>query len=333
MSLKSLQLKQAMRLVMATLPIALVRLGTLLLFWLAAMLYLAIVGGIAWLVGQAIPLVGVILFLVGIGGTGFLYQYAQRYVLYLIKAAQIAVMAELMVRQELPPGVNQLAWGKQRVQERFGESSAMFVVDQLVAGVVGTFTGAVYRISAFLPGNFFRNIANVVNRVIRFAVTYIDEAILARSFWTDSEDVWANARDGVVLYGMVWKPLLMNAIALMLLSYIPFVAVLIIISLPVGLLLSIASPAVTGWLIIVTLILAWLVKVAIGDTFAMAAMISAYQRETDGLIPDPAMTARLEQISDKFRSLQERARESFAAPDSVTEPLGAPPASPDWAIE
>ncbi len=333
MNLKSLQLKQAMSLVMRTLPIAMVRLGALLLFWLAAMLYLAIVGGISWLVSQAVPLIGVILFFVGIGGMGFLYKYAQRYVLYLIKAAQLAVMAELLVRGELPPGVNQLAWGKQRVQERFGESSAMFVVDQLVAGVVNAFTGAVYRVSAWLPGNFFRGIARMVNRVIRFAVTYIDEAILARSFWTDSEDVWANARDGVVLYGMVWKPLLMNAIALMLLSYIPFVGALIIIALPVSLLVSIASPAVTGWLIIVTLILAWLIKVAIGDTFAMAAMIAAYQRETDGLTPDPAMTARLEQISDKFRSLQERARESLATPGVDAEPLGAPPVTPDLAID
>jgi len=313
MNLKSLQLGRALKLVTRTLPIALVRLGALMLFWLAALAYLAAVGGIAWLVGQVIPLVGVVVFVVGIGGLGFLYRWAQRYVLYLIKAAQIAVMAELLVREELPPGTNQLAWGKQRVQDRFGEASAMFIVDQMVSGVVSVFTSAVYRVASWVPGNALRGLVRAVNRVLRFSLEYVDEAILARSFWTDTEDVWANARDGVVLYGMVWKPLLMNAIALMLLSLVPFVLVVIILAAPVGLLLSAVSTPVAGGVIIGMLLLAWLAKVAIGDTFAMAAMLATYHRETADLTPDPAMTARLEGISDQFRGLQERARQAVGA--------------------
>ena len=325
MGLKSLQLGRAVNLVMRTLPIAMVRLGTLLLFWLAALLYLAVVGGIAWLAYEAIPLVGVILFLVGIGGIGFLYQLAQRYVLYLIKAAQIAVMAEMLVRDGLPAGANQLAWGKQRVQERFGEASAMFVVDQMVKGIISVFTGAVYRVASFVPGGALRSLAQIANRVIRFSLTYVDEAILARAFWTDAEDVWTNARDGVVLYGMVWKPLLMNAVALMVLSYIPFVLAWILVAAPIGFLASLISSTVAGWSIIATVLLAWLIKVAIGDTFAMAAMIAAYQRATDGLTPDPGVTARLEQLSDKFRGLQERARQAVGGRAPQAEPAGVPP--------
>ncbi len=310
MGAKSLQLGRALNLVMRTLPIALVRLGVLLLFWLAAMVYLAIVGGLVWLVSQALPVAGVIVAIIGLGGMGFLYHLARRYVLYLIKAAQIAVMAELLVHEELPAGVSQLAWGKQRVQERFGEASAMFVVDQMVAGIIGVFTGAVYRIASIFPGGALRTLAQMVNRVVRFSLTYVDEAILARAFWRDSEDVWSNARDGIVLYGMVWKPLLMNAVALMALSMIPFVLAWIIVAAPIGLLANAISSSIAGWSIIATLLLAWLVKMAIGDTFAMAAIISAYQRSTEGLTPDPGVTAKLEQISDKFRGLQDRAREA-----------------------
>lgn len=42
-------------------------------------------------------------------------------------------------------------------------------------------------------------------------------------------------------------------------------------------------------------------------TFAMAAMIAAYQRETADMEPDPAVVAKLEQVSGKFRELKQRA--------------------------
>ena len=309
--MKSLQLGLAFRLLLRTMPVLLVRLAANLVFWLVALVYLGITGGLSWLVGQAVPAVGVILFIVALVAMGPLYKLAQRYVLYMIKAAHIAVVSELLVRDSLPAGVSQLAWGKQRVQERFGEASIMFVVDELVSAVVNRFTRTVYRIASWLPGNTLRTLADIVNRIARYALSYVDEAILARAFWLDTKLVWACARDGVVLYGMVWKPLLLNAIALMALSYIPFILVLIIFYAPVGALVQFISPQVAGWGIIVTLVLALLVKLALGDAFAMTAMIAAYQRATLELEPDPGVTAQIEGVSDKFRDLQQRASEEL----------------------
>lgn len=327
MNLKSLKIGRAFNLVMKTLPITMVRLGALMVFWFVAIIYFAIVGGIAWLIGQAVPLIGIIVFLIGIGGMGFIYKLAKQYVLYLIKAAHIAVIAELVSKGSLPEGINQLAYGKEQVQKRFGESSAMFVVDKLVEAIVRTFTRTVYRIASFLPGDFFKNIAAVVNRVITFALNYVDEAILARTFWLDSGSVWANARDGVVLYGMVWKPMLMNAIALMILSYIPFAVVMLLVAAPIGALMWFTvSPAAGGWAIIVLLVLAYLVKVALGDAFAMTAIIAAYHDEIMGLEPDPKVSAKLESVSDKFRELQKKATESLRGTPKETDPVTEPPA-------
>jgi hypothetical protein len=296
-------------LVIRTAPIALLRLGAYMLFWVAALIYLGATGGIAWLVGQAIPAVGVILFIVALGALAPIYKLAQRYVLYIIKAAQIAVISELLASGDLPTGMNQFEYGKERVQERFGEASAMFLVDELVGAVVKAFTNSVQRLASWLPGDTFRSLARVVGRIIHFALNYVDEAILARTFWLDRGSVWANARDGIVLYGMVWKPLLLNAVALMLLSYVPFVLALILFAAPVGALFSFVAPSVAGWSIIATLILAWLIKVALGDTFAMTAMIATYQQEIQGLEPDPAVSARIEQVSEKFGELKQRAEE------------------------
>lgn len=310
MNMQSLNLGQAFKLIARTYPIILVRLGANLLFWLVAIIYFAIVGTVAFLIANAVPLLGIIVFVVALAGIGGLYHLAYRYVFYMLKAAHIAVLSDLMAHGKLKSNDGQLGYGKQRVQERFGELNAMFVVDELVSGVVRSFTRTVYRISRWIPGDndTIRTLVRLVNRIIYYSTTYIDEAILARSFYEQTDDVWGNARDGVVLYGMKWKPILMNAIALMLLSYIPFIVALVVFALPVGLLIATISPQLAGYSIIMLLLLAWLVKVAVGDSFAMTAIIATYYRETQGLEPNPEMAERLQGMSDKFQEMTERAR-------------------------
>lgn len=324
MNLQGLHLGQAARIIIRTTPILLVRLGAYLVFWFIALVYFLIVGGIAYLVGQAIPLVGFILFIVAFGGVVPLYKFAYHYVFYLLKAAHLAVISELLVEGKLPDGVNQLSWGKNQVQERFGEVNAMLVVDEIVHAVVRRFTRTVYRMASWLPSDSLRQIVAIANRVVRLATTYVDEAIMARAFWTRGS-VWSVAQDGVVLYAMCWKPMLKNAIILMLLSYVPFVAAVILLAAPIGFLIALISPTLAGWSVLLILLLAFLVKVAIGDSFAMAAIITTYQREIEGMVPDPAMMARLEQVSDKFKVLRERAAAEVSAmtnssPTKTTSP-------------
>ena len=328
MNFDSLQLNKAFNLMMRTLPLVGIRLGAMIAFWVVGLIYLVIAGGVAFLIGNAIPILGVILFIVALVGTIPLYNLAYRYVFYMIKAAHIAVISELLVHDSLPAGVNQLSWGKERVQERFGEMNVMFVADELVEGVVRAFTNTVFAVTSWLPGDTLRTLVGIANRVVRYAMNYIDEAILARSFWVKDVNVWENARDGVALYAMVWKPLLMNAIALMIISYIPFIIGFIILAAPVGLLVSAISAPLAGWAIIFTLILAYLIKVAVGDAFAMAVIISTYRRETLNLEPSPEITQRLDSISDKFTQLRQRAEQELGRvtrPEDSPAPLKKPP--------
>ncbi|QPC83595.1 hypothetical protein G4Y79_04215 [Phototrophicus methaneseepsis] len=328
---ESLNLGKAFELTRRTMPIILVRLGASILFWLVAIIYFVIVGAVAALIGSAVEFLGVLVFIIGIGGMAALYHLAYRYVFYMIKAAHIAIIAELLKNDKIKDSGGQLAYGKNLVQARFGEVNAMFVVDELVSGVVRGFTRTVYNIARFLPGDTLDTLITILNRVIWYATTYIDEAVLARSFYDEGEDVWTNARDGVVLYAMKWKPILKNAIALMILSFIPFILAFIVFSLPVGLLLSLISSQLAGWSLIILLLLSWLIKVAIGDTFAMIAMITTYYRETNGVEPNPEMAARLDSISDKFKELSAKAGEAFGfrktAPATPTSPV-APSAAP-----
>lgn len=328
MNLGALKLGVAFKLMLRTMPILGVRLGVSILFWLAMLLYLAITGGVAYLIGQANETIGVIVFLVAIIAIAPIYNLAYRYVFYLIKAAHIAVISELLVNGDLPAGTNQLAWGKQRVTERFGETSVMFVIDEMVTGVVNVFTGTVYSVASWIPGDSVRTLVQVLNTIIRFALSSIDEAILARRFYANSDNVWANARDGLVLYAMIWKPILINAVALMIVSYVPFIVALILFSAPIGFLVGLFSQQAAGVTIIALLLFAWVIKVAIGDAFAMTAIIATYQRETANLQPDAAMASQLDAVSDKFKEIKQKASEGLnnmvnrkpATPASDTPP-------------
>lgn len=332
MGLDRLQLGTAWNLVVKTTPILLVRLGFYLAFWVLLLIYWAITIGIAYLIGRIFAPLGWILAIVALGSTFPIYNLAYKYVFYLLKAAHVAVMAELLANGDLPAGVNQLAWGKEQVTKRFGQVSVMFVVDEIVEGVVRLFTGMVFSIASWLPGDSIRTLVGVINRVIRYSTTYIDEAILARAFWRRDENIWESAQEGLVLYGMVWKPLVANAVALMVISYIPFLLIWLLFSAPIGGLLSVFSQTLAGWSIIIALVFAFFVKVAIGDSFAMAAIIAAYQRETKNLTPDPAMEAQLAQISDKFRDLKQRALSAMASRTSFPG-LPAQPASSEPPIQ
>ncbi len=307
MDFSSIQIGRAFRLLVQTMPILMVRLGVYMLFWLASMVYVAIFFGLAWLLSMIHPIAAVIGVAIAFGGAIPLMRMARRYVLYVIQAAHIAVVAELLVGRSIPDGKSQLQWGKEKVTERFGQVSVMFMVDNIVRAIVRRFTAVVSSVLRIIPGNVGRNLSQMVNRVIRFATDYIDEAILARAFWEREASMWKAAKEGVILYGMVWKPLLMNAVVLMLLSYVPAVLVLVLIVLPVGWLMSMVSSALAVWTVIVLLILAYIVKLAVGDAFAMISMVAAYQKATEGLEPDPAVEEKIEKVSDKFRELKDKA--------------------------
>jgi hypothetical protein len=312
MDFSNLNLGLAFSLIMKTIPLLLVRLGAMLAFWGIAIIYLLIVGGVSALIGGAIDWLGWIVFLVALIAVLPAYNLAYRYVFYMLKAAHVAIMAELLINDKLPDGINQLNYGKQKVTERFGEVNAMFVVDELVSGVVHAFTSTVYSLASWLPGDTLQTLASILNRVIHYATNYIDEAVLARSFYNNTkQNVYENARDGVVLYAMSWKPLLTSAVALMLLSFIPGIVAFVIFAAPIGGLLYLLNPAIAGWTVIIALFLGWVFKVALGDSFAMAAIIAAYQRVTAEKTPDPQMAAKLDSVSDAFKDLKNKAMQGF----------------------
>lgn len=290
---------------MRTSSILVIRIGYYLLFWAALLLLLGVIIGVSYLISQLNETLG---FWVGMIGYILLipaYLWANRYIFYLLKGAHLAVVAQLLQHGKMPSGTTQLEWGKQQVLDRFGEVSVMFLVDRMVRRVVSRFSRQVMRVTRWIPGNFGRRISSMVSRLLYYGTNYIDEAILARAFWID-KGVWQGAREGLILYAMAWRTLLPNALALMLLSYVPVIAVILILLIPVGLLLSLVSGAAAVFVVVAALILAWFTKKVVGDTFAMIAMVAAYHRATYDLDLSTEIEKQLEKISPQFREIQQK---------------------------
>ena len=68
------------------------------------------------------------------------------------------------------------------------------------------------------------------------------------------------------------------------------------------------------------ILFAWAVKVALIEPFAIACLLQAFHKITEGQTPNPEWAAKLETASDKFRTLGERALASVPGRRTPAEP-------------
>ena len=283
------------------------RLGSYALLGAGLLFYFAVLGGIAWLFGQVWGPLAFIILLLAFGGAWGIVRWIQRYYFYLLNAAHAAVMTEYIVHGKNPDD-GQIAYGKEQVTSRFRDTSLMFGIDVLIDGVVKAITRKVANVVGLLPIPGMKSLKLVMERLAKYSTTYIDKAILTLAYRRREPNVWKVAQDGVILYAQCWKPILANAAALTLLSYVEFFIFLAILGIP-AIALAALVPALSIPLGIFVIVGAWMLKLALADAFGMAATILAFHRSIEGMEPDPTWKRRLEQISDQFRELRDKARE------------------------
>lgn len=319
-------LGEALGLVGKTMPFIWVRLGSYLALGLGLGLYFAVMGGIGVLLGRLWAPLGVIVFLLAIGGAFGVVAWASRYYFHMLRAAHTAVMTEFIVHGRGPEG-SQLDHGRRAVMERFRDTSILFAVDLLVAGVVKAFVRTFVRIASIVPIPGVRGFGRLLERVAVMATTFVDEAILSRAYREREPNVWKVAHDGVILYAQAWRPILTNAVVLALIGYVEFVLLLIVLGVP-ALAIAAVVPGLSVALGISVIIGAWMIKLAVADAFALAATLIAYHRATEGLEPDPEWKSKLEGLSDRFRELGRKAVEGAGRSGPTAGGDEEPPQAP-----
>ena len=243
----------------------------------------------------------------GFGLTAGVIYFLREYLLYVVKAGHIAVMVELLDGRDLPDGKGQIAYASQIVKDRFGEASVLFGVDQLVKGVVNAITGLVQGLLTFLPIPGLQNIMGVVRAYLKLAVGLIDEVILAHGIRHQADNPWTSAREALVLYGQNAGPMLRNAAWLTLFTYALSFVVFLLMLAPAAAVVYLIPGAWSAGGVVFALLFAWAVKAALIEPFAIACLLQAFFKVTDGQRPNPEWEAKLEGASAKFKKLGERA--------------------------
>lgn len=315
-----------------TTPFIWARLLAYLLFAVGSVVLLAIVVGLAWLLIRLFEGSGGIVFffiLVFIGGIFSLYRLLERYVLYLLKAAHIAVLIELIDHGEVPDGKGQIAYGKERVTSMFGTTSAFFAIDQLVMASVKQIHRWLMRIGDFLnviPGAKY--VISIVSMILGIALNYIDEAVLSRVMKYKKEDenvdVWKTSADGIVLYAQSWKSMIATsagvAIFTILLTVVSFLIVLFPLLAFVQWIAPGSALSFLAYVSAATISLA--VKKAFVDPVATISMIRTYHTKTAGVTPRIDLKEQMVSVSRKFRELV--SREGSGAPSASRQTVTTP---------
>ena len=167
--------------------------------------------------GSAGSLIALIIVLGSLGAIFGFLKFAQRYCLYMIKAAHVAAITEYLRTGEVPvtdkgyQGV--LKYGKEMVGKHFGAANIAFVADALISKATRQIMRWVNRaenLLSFIPGA--QNVFKIVNFILSTALNFIDEAVLSYIFYHKEEkSSFKKACDGLVYYAQAWKGMLMGA--------------------------------------------------------------------------------------------------------------------------
>lgn len=259
---------------------------------------------------------------VGGGAYAVFAKLVRNYVLYLVKAAHIAVITHLVVEGDLPAGSGQISFGVQRVLQQFIRVSVYFAVDRLVHRVVRAFNRSVFKLLSFLPAaGMLRNFSQ---RVLDYSAGYVDEAVLSYSMVRPSQNPWSSAREGVVLYVQNWRTILASGFFLALISY--------------GVVLLVAAPGIVASFVAVEPMrqilwaasfgLGLLVKFVFMDPFALTSVIVNYHRAIQGQTADRRWESELDQISGHFREFSKKAESWTSTRSTPPVASGARPVEP-----
>ncbi len=244
--------------------------------------------------------------IIGFGVVSVAVYWVREWLLYMVKAAHIAVMVELYEgRSLMPDGKGQIAHGRAVVEARFAEANLLFVLDQLIKGVIRAITGIVGGIGMVIPG--LDGVARFINTVIRLSLTYVDEIILAHNIRSNSDNPWETGRQGLVLYAQNGGRMVKNAVWLAIFLWLMTAVIFVLLIGPALGLVYVFPGAASGFGIAIAVVGALALKAAVLEPFAIAALMQVYFQTIEGQRPDPAWDAKLASMSRKFQDLKDRA--------------------------
>lgn len=296
-----------------TIPFMLIRLLAYFIFFIGICIYTAIVVFVFNLI-QPEGFFAFILFAMFGGGGWYVYSLIREYINYMIKAAHVAVIADMAIKGGVPEGFNMYNYGVSKVKKFFVASNVLFGLDRLVSGTVRQIQRVFSKIGDFLgfiPG--IKGIMNILNLFVDIILNYVDECIMAYIFLNEGQNVWKSAADGVVLYAQNWKTILKTGAKILVFLLVFFLVFFLVFQgVFVGIfngfdgLGGLASPIAFVLTFVFVLVLKW----AVLDSIIMIYMMTSYLKVAYGAQPSVDLYEKLKGMSKKFSQLFGKSQET-----------------------
>jgi len=230
----------------------------------------------------------------GIAFIAFIVWWLREYFLYLIKAGHVAAMVLALDGKTPLPGLGQ-AIGL--VQQRFREIPVLFLIDRLAGGALGTATE--------LPDEAAS--PSTTHIPVRLAVGFLREVILARLIRSAARNIWAEARDALILFAQNRHHLMRNAILLAAFGYGISLLVFLAALIPTTAIAATYPGASAPIAVMLAVVFAWSFKQALIEPLLIASMLQVYFKTTTGQEPDLAWDMKLTEATAEFREIKARA--------------------------
>ena len=242
------------------------------------------------------------------GAYGFLY-YIREYVLYQVKAGHIALLVKFLHNEPVPEGKGMVEYASAQVKEHFKESSVLFAVDQLIKGVLKAISRLFNTVATAIPIPGLAVVISIISKIVSMSLSYVDEIILAYYMKNGAKNIWADSAEGLVFYTQNYRKMLKNAFWVSLLvwglTFVVFLLVLGPFAIVTTLIPALAGPVTFA----IAALFAWGIKSAVIDPIAMTALMQVYFKAIEGQSPRADLEQKLEQVSDKFKTLKEKGME------------------------
>lgn len=299
---------QAFSLLMKTLPYALVRLGILVAVTVGTLIWIGSTVGIgAWLSARVHEWIGGAWIIGGFGIYGYLWFTIVRYFLYLLKAGHIAVLTEIITKNEIGNGgENMFAYGKNVVKSRFKEVNVLFAMDMLITGVVRAFNRTLDFIGSLLPVPGLSQVTKLVGMVVHAMTTYIDETIFSYSLARGDENPWRSGRDGLVYYAQNCKEILKTSIGIVLLEKVLTIVAFLILFAPAFVVAALMPGNAAFWAFVISALFAFNVNAALLHPLFLIMIMTKFHVCIQGQEINETWAGKLNNVSGKFGEITKR---------------------------
>ena len=246
----------------------------------------------------------------------------------MLKAGHVAVITEAVTTGRVPD--NQIAYGKERVKERFLTSNVFFVIDKLVGGAVRQLQRGFERVAGSL-GNIIPGMNAVVSigkMFIGIALGYIDECCLGYTFLKKDQGAFKSATDGVVIYAQNWKKLLKDAAKTTAIVVIFIIVITLVSWVLFGLLANMFFKnsdfkfLAQGVAFLLACCVALAIKAAFIDSYMLVKMMVSYMQEAPTTVITFDLYGKLSGLSGKFKELFNKGQQENPSSQPVAAAAG-----------